>query len=150
MSVEYFTPGFHQVYLQVRRLFEYLKSGVLINRVSPDVTYLSGDPFLCQYVPYVRSGVYVDTPDREAVVAVLSRVTGGREKHYLLFHEDCHGVNTSAVLLGCTAREAGHVERLVRDFLEWYYREEHALLRERERFALAVLEGKVSQRDTAF
>jgi hypothetical protein len=127
MREKYDTPVFaplaEDVIERIDALFEYLKSGILINEISDNEYNLSRDVLLAGIMPYVDRLVYIDTPNREVTIALLRYPQFAKrdEAHYyVLFQEELAWSDPNTIIAACTEVQRAEILKKMISILEWY------------------------------
>jgi len=121
---EAFAPDFEFLFERVKKLFEHVKSGVLINEVRDDEAQLRTEPLLGSLIPFIYRAVYINTPDREVTIAVLAdRLFGILDedtRYYALLMEEVYGKNKGVMLVECTREQFLNLKFEIDNFFDWY------------------------------
>jgi hypothetical protein len=104
-------------------LFDYVKSGILINTISYGEDYMSGNIFLAGWTAHIHGSVYVDTPSREVVVATLMypKYTSDEDsrEYYILLAEEFYGAGLNIMLAQCNEELFDRVTKMIEGFKDW-------------------------------
>lgn len=139
-----FAPLAEDVIERIDALFEYLKSGILINEISENDYTLSRDVLLAGVMPYVDRLVYIDTPNREVTIAIL-RYPQFAEKdkahYYVLFQEELTWQDPNTIIAACSESQYIEILKRIVDILDWYKKHRGEILEKKVETFLDIMKS---------